>query len=127
MRDLPTGPSLSALARAVLLEELLPLLPRDRQFEARLVAAAMAIAEREAAAGEAPSEWVVRSMQRLYGAGDCDLRMRRVAEDLRHGAFERDEMDERAARILLWRLTIAKLRVANPRFLAANGFSEELS
>src|SRR5579863_1658911 len=124
MRDLPTGPALSALARSVLLEELLPLLPRERQLEARLVAAAMAIAEREAAAGEAPSEWVADSLEQLYGAGDLDLQLHRLAADLRQGAFESEEWRERGVRILLWRLTIAKLRAANPRFLAANGFSE---
>jgi hypothetical protein len=44
------------------------------------------------------------------------------ARDLRAGAFE-GEPRERHAREILWRLTIAKLRDANPRFLNANGFS----
>ena len=30
---------------------------------------------------------------------------------------------EARARAILWRLTIARLREANPRFLAANGFA----
>ena len=46
--DLPRGPALLALARDVLISDLLPLLPRDRQLDARLVANCMAIAEREA-------------------------------------------------------------------------------
>ena len=37
-------------------------------------------------------------------------------------APEPSKASERQARDILWRLTIAKLRLANPRFLAANGF-----
>ena len=48
MHDLPDGPALLALARELLLDELLPLLPPERQREALLVANCMAIAEREA-------------------------------------------------------------------------------
>ena len=52
MRDLPSGTALLALGRELLLDELLPLLPPERQRELRLVATAMAIAERETVAGE---------------------------------------------------------------------------
>ncbi len=48
MHDLPDGPALLALARDVLLNDLMPLLPPERRLEARLVANCMAIAEREA-------------------------------------------------------------------------------
>ena len=48
---------------------------------------------------------------------------RRFGRDLRVGAFEVSEQRDRIARDILWRLTIAKLRQANPRFLAANGFT----
>jgi hypothetical protein len=41
---------------------------------------------------------------------------------LRNGAFETSPSRETAARAILWRLTIGKLREANPHFLAANGF-----
>ena len=56
MRDLPTGPALLALARDVLLHDLMPLLPQEAHLDARLVANSMAIAEREAMAGEAGTE-----------------------------------------------------------------------
>ena len=55
MRDLPTGPALLALARDVLLNELMPLLPPTAHLEARLIANSMAIAEREALSGAAPA------------------------------------------------------------------------
>ena len=44
------APALLALARDLLLDELLPLLPPERRRDARLVANCMAIAEREATA-----------------------------------------------------------------------------
>jgi aminoglycoside phosphotransferase (APT) family kinase protein len=46
----PAGEALLAEARRVMLEELLPLLPQDRQYEARMAANAMAISARELAA-----------------------------------------------------------------------------
>ncbi|MBV9016335.1 MAG: phosphotransferase family protein [Alphaproteobacteria bacterium] len=47
--------------------------------------------------------------------------LRRFARDLRNGAFESSPSQESAARAILWRLTIARLREANPQFLAAHG------
>jgi hypothetical protein len=125
VRDLPTGPVLLALARDMLLNELLPLLPPTAHLEARLVANSMAIAEREALAGAAPAQGILHELEQLYGKGgqgEQEL-MGRIARDLRIGTFEGGEPRERHAREILWRLTIAKLRDANPRFLNANGFS----
>ena len=42
VRDLPTGPALLALAREVLLHDLMPLLPPEAHLEARLVANSIA-------------------------------------------------------------------------------------
>ncbi len=66
MRDLPEAPELLALARDVLVSELLPLLPPERQLDARLVANCMAIAEREATPDR--TEWaeIVRELEALY-------------------------------------------------------------
>jgi hypothetical protein len=150
MRDLPTGPALLALARDVLLNDLLPLLPPDAHLDARLVANGMVIAEREAIAGDEAGRTIMRELRRVYGeaalthpalragsplsrnagkdaewseAGEGlqDL-LRRFAQDLRVGAFEACEPLRREACDVLWQLTIAKLRLANPRFLTANGF-----
>jgi hypothetical protein len=152
MRDLPTGSQLLALARTLLLEELMPLLPPERRFDALLVGNCLGIAAREAAAGAAPAQAIDRELQSLYGkgppepatradrasisdaaapkatarceagAGEPDL-WRRFAADLRVGAFANSPDREAQACAVLWRLTIAKLRLANPRFLAANGFA----
>jgi uncharacterized protein DUF6285 len=126
MHDLPTGSSLLALARDVLLNDLLPLLPEASRLDARLVANSMAIAEREGIAAGSLVDDILRELGALYGEhsegeADGDELLRRFAGDLRVGAFEGSSRD-RLARAILWRLTIAKLRLANPRFLTANGF-----
>ena len=124
MRDLPTGPELLALARDVLLDDLLPLLPEEYRLDARLVANSMAIAEREAILGPGPGHQIPRELEALYGTAEGDgERLARFARDLRSGAFEGSVRRDREARAILWRLTIFKLRQANPRFLAANGFN----
>jgi hypothetical protein len=125
VRDLPTGPALLALARDALLRQLMPLLPQEAHLEARLVANSMAIAEREAVAGEEHAQEILRQLEKLYGesgSGELGL-LARLAHDLRLGVLESSEPREHHAREILWRLTIAKLRSANPRFLNANGFS----
>jgi hypothetical protein len=120
MRDSPSGPVLLALARNVLTTELLPLLPEERRPDALLVANCMAIAEREAEARAEAAPAIVREIETLCGQRPDVLR--RFAHDLRIGAFENLQPRDRAARAILWRLTIAKLRQSNPKFLAANGF-----
>jgi hypothetical protein len=123
VRDLPTGPALLALARDVLLHELMPLLPQEGHLAARLVANSMAIAEREAVAGNEPAQEILRELEKLYGDGEQRLLLRRLAQDIRAGGFEESQLSERHVREILWLHTITKLRRANPRFLSANGFS----
>jgi hypothetical protein len=123
VRDLPTGPALLALARDVLLHELMPLLPQEGHLAARLVANSRAIAEREAVAGEEPAQEILRQLEKLYGDGEQGLLLRRLAQDIRAGDFEESQLSERHVREILWLHTITKLRSANPRFLNANGFS----
>jgi hypothetical protein len=123
VRDLPTGPALLALARDVLLHELMPLLPQEGHLAARLVANRWAIAERAAVAGEEPAQEILRQLEKLYGDGEQGLLLRRLAQDIRAGDFEESQLSERHVREILWLHTITKLRSANPRFLNANGFS----
>lgn len=123
--DLPSGPQLLALARDVLLHDLMPRLPPELHLDVRLVANSMAIAEREALTGEEPAQGILHEVEKLYGdagSGRPGL-LTRLAQDLRGGTFESAGQRERDVRRILWRLTIAKLRSANPRFLNANGLS----
>jgi hypothetical protein len=118
MRDLPASRDLLALARELLLDELLPLLPPERARDTHLIATSIAIAAREAA-GEGWQQEIIRLLDDFYGEGGSLVRF---AADLRNGAFETSPSRETAARAILWRLTIEKLREGNPHFLAANGF-----
>jgi Domain of unknown function (DUF6285) len=149
MPDLPAGPALLALARDVLLNDLMPLLPPESRLDLRLIANSMAIAEREAAAREGPIQDIARELRIFYQsttlarpavqaasilsrdaergaecseAGESQRRLlARFARDLRAGEFEASRQHDRRAREILWRLTVLKLRQANPRFLTANG------
>ena len=123
--DLPPASALLALARDVLVNDLLPLLPPERQLDARLVANCMAIAEREAGVDAQAQGAIDRQLETLYrsAAGEpAPRRWHRFARDLRIGGFENSPERAAHARAILWRLTIARVRLANPRFLAANGF-----
>jgi len=125
-RDLPGAPALLALARDVLVEELLPLLPPERRLDARLVANCMAIAEREAGDGSVTFTAIVAELKALFPPAPGDEEeepLRRFARELRNGGFENSPERAATARAILWRLTVARLRLANPRFLAANGYS----
>ena len=118
MRDLPESLDLLVLARELLLGDLAPLLPPERQRDAHLVATVMAIVAREAA-GEGWQEEVKILLGEFYR--DRDASLARLATDLRNGAFETSPSRTAAARAILWRLTVAKLSEGNPQFLAANG------
>jgi len=120
MRDLPTSRDLLALARELLIDELLPHLPPERSRDAHLIATAMAIASRELEHRTGWQEEIGRDLAEFYG--DV-VTLRRLAADLRNGALETSPSREAAARAILWRLTIEKLREGNPQFLAANGLT----
>jgi len=132
MRDLPVSLNLLALARELLLDELAPLLPPERQRDAHLIATVIAIAAREAAEGEGWQHAIRGSLREFYeeaaphpgprDAWEGQVLLRRLAADLRNGAFETSPSRAAAARAILWRLTVEKLREGNPQFLAANGF-----
>ena len=114
---------LAELGRYLLLDELLPLAPPERHRDLHLVATAIGIAAREAAFGKSADD-ISGRLAAFYGCPERpgDALLRRLALDLRNGAFETCLSQERAARAILWRLTMARLRAANPQFLAANGF-----
>jgi len=153
MHDLPNIPALLALARDVLVNELMPLLPEERKADALLVADAIALAACQAEGGDEPTKAILFDLKTLYEPltpalspqcgereGPADPRIKsgeegegqhsgapvelwhRFACDLRNGTFETFGSRNQAARAILWRLTIARLRQTNPKYLAANGF-----
>ena len=129
IHDSPKGSALLALARDVLLNDLMPLLPSERRLEALLVANCVAIAEREGEADLAATEAIRRELEQFYARDyprpslDSAEALRRFARELRNGVIENSPEQEARARAILWHMTIARLHLANPKFLAANGFA----
>lgn len=96
MSRLPDAADLLQTARAALLEKLLPALPAELHYKARMIANALAIAARESAAPVSPQAPDERRLAAAIRAGEHDLG---------------------SARTSLLALTRAKLAVSNPRLL----------
>ena len=130
MRDKPTAAELLAIARETLLGELLPNSPDAQRYNALMVGAAMAIAAREAEAGDRALVAEGEALAALYGeAGVADEPLeaalgrlnRRFAADLRSGAFDAPGARQAAALRLLREVTMAKLMECNPKYLEDEG------
>jgi len=121
MRDRPDAAALLDFARAALLRDLAPLLPAERQHEAVLIARALAIAAREAAAGDAPLRACQAALAELLGEGDLDTLLRRLATAIRGGDYDAPGAAREQVRPVLWAITVQKLRESNPEYLAASG------
>lgn len=124
MRDRPDGAALLDFACAALLRDLAPLLPAERQREAALIARAMAIAAREAAAGDAPLRACRAALAALHGEGDLDTLLRRMAAAIRAGEYDAPGAQREQVKRLLWAITVQKLRESNPDYLAASGVAQ---
>lgn len=96
MRVEPGGAELLRVARAELLEELLPHLPVAHHYAARMVANAMAIAARE-----------------LQAQPATDIDAARLSRDIRSGRLD----DDATTRASLETFTRERLAVSNPRVL----------
>jgi hypothetical protein len=118
--DRPTGAELLDLAREAFQRDILPALPDDRRLAALMILNVMGIAGREIAAGAAPRRQLAARLAGLYGPGEPDGLFRRLAAEIRAGAFDEGAPRD-AARELLWDLAKAKARAANPRLLSAQG------
>ncbi|MBV8888791.1 MAG: hypothetical protein JO305_03900 [Alphaproteobacteria bacterium] len=81
--------------------------------------------EAEAEEFVAPRGQAEAEERRAGGAGkDVETELlRRIALDLRKGAFENSHSQKAAAGAILWQLTIAKLREGNPGLLQAHGLA----
>ena len=114
MSDLPRGDRLLALARDLLLRDLLPLLPKDKQLDGRMIANAMAIAGRElerAAEEERPAFAQVQpELAAQVKSGEAQ---RGLAAEIRSGRHDGDLPIHE----LLLRVARARLAIANPKAL----------
>jgi hypothetical protein len=100
--DRPDGAELLAMARATLLEDILPELPQARRYDALMIASAMAMAKRELEA---------RPMAAEQGT------LERLASELREGKRDGDQETFGA----LLESCRARVRVSQPRALALVG------
>ena len=126
MDDKLIGTGLLDAVRHLLMEELLDALPEDRKYQARMAARAIAIAAREARAGDGDLHREHELLTQLYGEAALEATgsgiaeqvagiNRRFAKDIRAGAF--DGACAHGVRALLEEIVRAKLRVSNPKYL----------
>ena len=126
MNDRPDARDLLEIARHAFAAEVLPVVPEDLRYTALMIANAMAIAQREIAAGDAPLRGEFRRLVGLLSEnaaapGGSALRdavesyNRRLANEIRAGRFDGEK---RAAMLKhLRRTTEEKLAVSNPKAL----------
>lgn len=130
MNGRPYASDLMRTARSLLREAILESIPREHRYQALMVANAMAIAEREAAAGDAHLKEELRLLTELYGeqasadAGasleeKLDALNRRLAKDIRAGVL--DGACAQGVRALLRTQVLARLRISNPKYLKTYG------
>jgi len=126
MREQPEGQNLLAIARATLLEKVVPLLPQDQRYSALMVANAMAIAMRQWQAGDAWQHEELARLQALLGAdvaegGDLQAALRAanraLAQKIRNGAF--DQPSQPVTELLEW-MAIQRVRESAPKALPAS-------
>jgi hypothetical protein len=128
MNNLPGGADLLAIARETLVTELRPLLGEHARYELAMIANAMAIAAREAEAGEAPALAALDRLDALCGRPQRALHgealraalragERELAADIRAGRYDADDEKTRELVEHLRETVTAKLRISNPKSL----------
>lgn len=117
MRDRPDGAQLRDLARETSLRF------ADRLENAALISRALEIAARELHYGDALVAACRAALCALYGDGDLDDLFRRLAAEIRSGAYDAPGMAREQVRRLLWAVTVQKLREGNPAFLEESGLN----
>ena len=132
MRSGPDAASLLRLVKRVLKENLSCHVPEARRYEFLLIGAALDIAAREAAAGDAPLRAACATLRKLVdeNGGDGSETLEdsikrlstRLAADIRSGAHDGDPRTHAA----LLELTEQLLAESNPKALLSNEQAENL-
>ena len=127
MRELPEGNDLLSIARKVLLNDLMPLLPVERRYDMLMVANAMGIAMRQMSMG---NEIAKQNRQVLEGlisnegvTDDHDYTMAywALCTKIREGDFDPGTADRTALLDFLHDLAIQRLRESAPKLLETVG------
>ncbi len=130
MREQPEGQNLLSIARATLLEKVVPLLPQDQRYNALMVANAIAIAARQWQAGETWQQEELARLQSLLGADTLPdgnsvhtpegrhaallSANRALAHRIRSGAF--DAPSQPVTELLEW-MAVQRVRESAPKAL----------
>ncbi len=118
MRERPDGAELLVIAREILRKELLPLLPKDKAYDALMIANAMGIAERQLQQGDGPQQEEKVALTALLDVqADLPQLNRDFARGIRRGDFD----DHAGARALLWKATLQRVRESAPKALQHYG------
>lgn len=87
----PSAPDLLMTARQLLLDELLPALPRDLHYQARMIANAMSIAARDQQQGSSCAAEEAEQLTALLerpDSGDLQELRKELASSIRTGRFD---------------------------------------
>ncbi|MEH6386804.1 DUF6285 domain-containing protein [Pseudomonas profundi] len=111
----PHADALLQTARQTLFTQLLPALPKELHYEARMIANAMIIAAREQQLGESSAAQERANLQALLGTtqpqqSEQELRVQ-LGKRIRQGEF--DQQSQLAE--LLLQITHSKLAISNPK------------
>ena len=127
MHDSPTSAEILAAATGLLREQLIPALPPEQAFAARVMANALDLARRELAQDPAIATDLSARLAALVGtSGDDQALTARLAERIDQGAIA---SDDRGLIDYLWRSTLARIAVDQPgyaSFLAETRGTEHL-
>lgn len=123
MTSRPNGGELLAVARRTLLDELLPLLPTAKTYDALMIANAMAMAARELdqQGRDTSSDQILLLYRQLGLEGSYDATEQGLATLIRTKTLS--SAQNRLLHPLLLALTREKLAVTNPRQLEKQGDS----
>lgn len=119
----PDARDLLAIARELLLGQLLPVLPASLHYEARMIGNAMAIAAREMAQGAACVQTEAQALADvldIHGQAEANLAQARaqIVRNIRQGLYDqRGPARERLLDALL-AITREQLRISNPKVVA---------
>ena len=127
MNNSPDANKLLAIARATVLDKLLPRLPEELRYDALMIANAMAIAIREHSAGEAAAQSELTRLQALFAERNVPLTgdalhaalagyNRRLVAEIRAGRF--DDGERGTLLDHLAHTATDELAIANPRALS---------
>lgn len=127
--DRASGDELLTEARRALLESVLPALPVHLRYQGLMIANAMAIGLRDWAEGDRAVAAVLQELTGLYQdapmsagaespAAALSSLEQRLARDIRAGIFDGSGPARERVRQALRAMTIARLRLSNPKLLA---------